>query len=151
MGEDLCSPSPTLWRGGRYQSVVQIQGFFYDRERRTYVIFWSTATDNTEQQRIWFSETSDFQTYSSPRLFFDPGYSVIDATLVLFEEMYYLIFKDERGENRQGTAFKAMHVVTASALHGPYTPQTELITPPLTEGPTVFPHKDRWRMLYDCI
>ena len=123
--------------------------FFYDMERQVYIVFWSSITNPPQRQRIWYAETPDFRTYTPPAVLFDPGYSVIDATLVRHEGFCFLIYKDERGENRVGTDHKAMRVATATHLHGPYTPQTDLITPALTEGPAVFPTGDRWLMLYD--
>ena len=123
--------------------------FYYDPKRQTYVVFWSSITATAQHQRIWYAETKDFRAYTAPAILFDPGYSVIDATLVLHNAIYYLIYKDERGENYVGTDYKAMRVATASHTLGPYTAQTDLITPSLTEGPAVFFGNDRWLMLYD--
>lgn len=92
----------------------------------------------------------DFRSYTAPTVLFDPGYSVIDATLISDHGLYFLIYKDERGENRAGTDYKAMRVATSPHLHGPYTPQTGLVTPSLTEGPAVFRVENRCLMLYDC-
>ena len=124
--------------------------FVYDAERQTYLIFWSSVTSPAGHQRIWCAETSDFKSFSSPAILFDPGYTVIDATIVTHQGRYYMVYKDERGENRQGTDFKAMRVATAVDLRGPYTPQTNLITPHLTEGPTLYEYSGHWRMLSDC-
>jgi hypothetical protein len=124
--------------------------FFYDAERQIYLLLWSSVTNPPQHQRIWYAETRDFRSYTVPSVLFDPGYSVIDATLVLKDGTYFLIYKDERGENRSGTDYKAMRVAMATHLHGPYIPQTGLITPPLTEGPALFYTGDRWLMLYDC-
>jgi beta-xylosidase len=123
--------------------------FFYDAARRVYFLFWASITAGKPYQRIWYSETTDFRTLTAPAILFDPGYSVIDATVVEHAGAFYMIYKDERGENAPGTDFKAMRVATASDPRGPYTPQTGLVTPHLTEGPTVFRAGDRWRMLYD--
>jgi hypothetical protein len=123
--------------------------FCYIAEREIYQLFWASITSEESHQRIWYSETRDFRTLTPPAVLFDPGYSVIDATLIQHQEVWFMIYKDERGENREGTDHKAMRVATASDPRGPYEPQTGLVTPPLTEGPTVFRAGERWLMLYD--
>ena len=53
---------------------------------------------NTGQDhRIWGCATSDFRTFSAAKLFFDPGYSVIDATVAHDGNQFQMGFKDERG------------------------------------------------------
>jgi glycosyl hydrolase family 43 len=123
--------------------------FFFDAVRGISLVFWASITADRPYQRIWFAETSDFRSLTPPAVLFDPGYSVIDATLVEYAGTVTMIYKDERGENAPGTGFKAMRVATAPDPRGPYTPKTGLLTPPLTEGPAVFRVEDRWRMLYD--
>jgi hypothetical protein len=123
--------------------------FQYDAERGVYQLFWASITAGEPYQRIWSAETRDFRSLSPPSLLFDPGYSVIDATLIDHSGTLFMIYKDERGENREGTDHKAMRVATAADPRGPYEPRTGLVTPHLTEGPAVFRVGDRWLMLYD--
>lgn len=123
--------------------------YFFDAERQTYLVFWASVTDATDHQRIWYAETADFRTFSPSKLLFDPGHSVIDATMVLFEKTYYLIYKDERGENRHGAENKAMRVATSASATGPFHARNALVSPSLTEGPTVYSVGGRWLMLYD--
>jgi beta-xylosidase len=123
--------------------------FFYDERRRVYLVFWASITTDEPYLRMWYTETEAFRSFRPPSVLFDPGYSVIDATLVEQGGTFYLIYKDERGENAPGTDNKAMRVATASEPRGPYTPRTGLISPHLTEGPAVFRVGDRWRMMYD--
>jgi hypothetical protein len=123
--------------------------FFYDASRRVYLIFRASITPGEPYQRIWYAETAHFRALSPPAMLFDPGCSVIDATLIEEAGTCYLIYKDERGENKPGTEYKAMRVATASDPRGPYVPRTGLVTPSLTEGPAVFRVGERWRMLYD--
>lgn len=123
--------------------------FVYLEEQDVYLLFWASITTEEPHQRIWSAETRDFRSLTSPTVLFDPGYSVIDATLIEREGTWFMVYKDERGENRTGTDHKAMRVATAPDPRGPYTPRTELITAHLTEGPTVFRTGDRWLMLYD--
>lgn len=123
--------------------------FVYDEERGDYVLFWSSVTAPEGPQRTWYTRTRDFDSLTEPKILFDPGYTQIDATIVRADATWYLIYKDERGENERDTDNKAMRVAVSTRLDGPYEPVTGLVTPHLTEGATVFRAGDRWLMLYD--
>jgi hypothetical protein len=136
---------------------------FYDHEAELYRVIWSSTVrpgpgpalervgpDSPQwDHRIWGTTTRDFQHYSPAELFFDPGYNVIDATVGYHEGSYLLAFKDERGENRIGTGWKAIRVCLSTHASGAWTEISELITPALTEGPTLFRYADCWRMVFD--
>lgn len=67
---------------------------FYDEPSETFYIFWATtipgrykemATSESEKglnHRIYYVTTKDFRTFSDTRIFFNPGFSVIDAAIV---------------------------------------------------------------------
>lgn len=127
---------------------------FYDHAAQCYRLIWSSSiTDPSGQDdwnhRIWSTTTTDFRTYTPAQLFFDPGYSVIDATVVAHEMGYMMAFKDERGENRAGTDGKAIRVCFAPHAPGSWTQISAPITPPLTEGPALFRRDTTWVMLFD--
>ncbi|MEW6234917.1 MAG: glycoside hydrolase family 43 protein [Candidatus Omnitrophota bacterium] len=124
--------------------------FFYDDKEGSFLIYWSSVTEENNHQRIWSCRTKDFKTISPPRMLFDPGYTVIDATIEFFNGAYYMIYKDERGENKHGTDNKAMRLAVSGNLDGPYQPQGGLITPHLTEGPALFRAGGKWLLFYDC-
>ena len=60
-----------------------------------------------------------------------------------------MAFKDERGENCFGTEYKAIRVAVSRYGNGPFAEISELVTPTLTEGPTLFRRGDEWVMFYD--
>lgn len=132
---------------------------FWDDDAQCWRVIWSssTMTPNTPSDgnhRIWSSDTRDWQTWTPPALFFDPGYSVIDATVVPFAPQKYLMaFKDERGHNPprhdEPGQRKAIGIALAPSGAGPWTEVSELITPPLTEGPALFRRNGQWVMLFD--
>lgn len=125
--------------------------YVYDEARGDYLLFWSSVTEpEGDHQRIWCCRTKDFKTVSEPKMLFDPGYTVIDATIVPDGKRWVMAFKDERGENKAGTDNKGMRMAVADALEGPYTVVSDLVTPHLTEGPTLFQAGGRWLMLFDC-
>ncbi len=76
---------------------------FYDPDLDQYGILWS-GDDSNDVNRIYVTYTKDFLTLvnATPTVFFDPGYSVIDATLVQTAATKYLLFKDET--NNSGSA-----------------------------------------------
>ncbi len=127
---------------------------FYDPEKGIYRILWSSsvaqsAANEDWDHRIWGAATKDFHTCSPSRLFFDPGYSVIDATVVRFSGRWLMAFKDERGQNRPGTDFKAIRVAWSPQAEGPYAEISALLSPPPTEGPVLFRREEMLTMLFD--
>lgn len=127
---------------------------FYDVEAAVYRLIWSSTVvpanqDDLVGHRIWSSVTRDFRHFSPPQLFFDPGYNVIDATIRRFDDRYILAFKDERGVNQHGTAWKAIRVAESREASGPWSDVSDLITPALTEGPSLYRNGKVLLMLYD--
>ncbi len=127
---------------------------FYDREDDLYRILWSSTVrpdveEKVRDHRIWSVTTRDFQKFSEPELFFDPGYSVIDASVIRHERRYMMAFKDERGENVKGTQYKGIRMAFAKRGAGPFEDVTDLVTPHLVEGPALFRAGGRFVMLYD--
>jgi hypothetical protein len=77
---------------------------FYDPSSGAYVVFWAsklyaqddpTHTGDT-YNRIMMATTQDFSTFSEPTVWHDPGYSVIDSTVVAVGDVFYRFTKDER-------------------------------------------------------
>ncbi|MBW3622718.1 MAG: glycoside hydrolase family 43 protein [Armatimonadetes bacterium] len=124
----------------------------WDEAQGNYFLFWSSShgRHGWDDSRIWCARTPDFRTFTPPRLLFDPGFTVIDASLVRHEGTWFMFFKDERfgcvhGEHR------FIKVATAPQLDGPYEIQGGPVTPSITEGPAVFRPDESgpWFLLYD--
>ncbi|NMO97127.1 glycoside hydrolase family 43 protein [Paenibacillus lemnae] len=132
---------------------------YYDKSCDAYRIVWSsTVGEGPRDHRIWSVTTRDFKTFSPAALFFDPGYNVIDASIMELDSEYLMFFKDERGTNEPGTDFKAIRSCSISAQPGgavSFGHISELLTPPLTEGPTLYALTEnhdsgyKWIMLAD--
>lgn len=74
---------------------------FYDASKGQYAIIWS---GNTDRNRIYVSYTTDFVTVTSPQVFFDPGFSVIDGHMELDINGYnYMYYKSEKDAKIYGT------------------------------------------------
>src|SRR5205085_9050531 len=65
----------------------------YEEERGEFLVFWSStvpgrfvatdsAGDGKYNHRVYATTTRDFASFTPTRLFYDPGFSVIDATFV---------------------------------------------------------------------
>ncbi|WP_168121209.1 glycoside hydrolase family 43 protein [Paenibacillus sp. HB172176] len=131
---------------------------FRDADSGTYRIIWSStisgeAGDTRRNHRIWSASTTDFSELSAPALYFDPGHTIIDATIAELQEQYVMLFKDERGSNEPGTDNKAIRSLVWDKRLGSVPPvavePSELLTPPLTEGPSLYRTASEWILLYD--
>jgi len=117
----------------------------WDARRGEYLVFWSSTvpgrfpqTDNSGDgkynHRIYATTTRDFASFTPTTLFYDPGFSVIDATFMHAHGANYLLVKDET----RTPVRKYLQLASAPDLHGPFGALQSPITPPglWTEGPT---------------
>ncbi|MEU9330900.1 glycoside hydrolase family 43 protein [Streptomyces canus] len=76
---------------------------FWDASRNQYGILYSSV-NSSGHNVLMINYTTDFQTVSSPQVFFDPGYDTIDGDLAMnVNGVNYLYFKD----NTKGTLLGA--------------------------------------------
>lgn len=78
---------------------------FYDDASRLYYIFWASTIDGRFSEvgpsedgldhRQYYVTTPDFKTFSETKLFFDPGFSVIDGAILKKGKEYFLFVKNE--------------------------------------------------------
>ncbi len=113
------------------------------------MLYWSSVTDESARQRLWYCTTQDFEHFSEPEVLFDPGYTVIDGTLRHALGKWWLFYKDERGYNAEGTPNKAIRLAVSDSLYGPYEPVGGLLTGHLSEGPAVFWWQGKWYLAYE--
>lgn len=135
----------------------------YDAATKKYLIFWSTTIPGrfpeTEHQegdrsegvvlnhRIYYVTTSDFETYTDTRLFYNDGFNCIDATIIKDGETYVMFIKDE---TRAPVPKKDIRIATAQRAEGPYGPASRPFTPDWVEGPTALKIGDAWYVYYDA-
>jgi hypothetical protein len=102
--------------------------------------------DSQTGNRIWFSRTSDFQTFSKPAILFDPGYVTIDATIFHGRTgPYRLIFKQQTYDP---LTFQE-RVATGPTLEGPWGNISGPINESWSEGPSAIQVGDRYIVFYD--
>lgn len=129
---------------------------FHDTAKKRWLIFWSStipgrfpASDGTGDDgynhRIYGATTPDFQAVSESRLLFDPGFNVIDATLLAANGKFYLIFKDERKEPLK----KQLRHATAERPDGPFGAPSEPFTGDWVEGPSAIKIGDTHLVYFD--
>ncbi|MEU1191256.1 glycoside hydrolase family 43 protein [Streptomyces sp. NPDC005859] len=135
--------------------------FFLDETTGLYHLIWSSVVEagstaegrdyaNVGQDhRIWHCTTRDFKDYSPAELFFDPGYSVIDATVTRHQDRFMMAFKDERGVNHPSTDHKYILVTAFSKPGVDFSEPTGPISPAPVEGPCFFRRGAEWVLLFD--
>jgi hypothetical protein len=116
---------------------------YWDRRNSRWMLIWSTTIEGRFPEtlgtvlsggnhRIYSMTTRDFREFSEPRLFFDPGYPVIDATILEAKGRFYLIFKDERDKPLR----KQMLIASGPTIEGPWSDLAGPFTENWTEGPS---------------
>lgn len=132
----------------------------YDASHSNYQIVWSSTvpgafpetdhqTTNDYNHRFYVTTTTDFSSFTPTTVFFDPGFSAIDATILQADSGYYLIFKNETDlPNPQ----KTLQLAYSDLLSGPYTGIGPLKTypPSWVEGPTAIKIGHDYVVYYDC-
>lgn len=126
---------------------------FYDDEDDRFIIIWASTIPGRfprgeepedNNQRMYYTTTKDFQTFTPTALFMDPGFSVIDAVIVKKGPGdYVLVLKDNTRPNRN------LKVAYADNPLGPYENVSATFSDFLTEGPSVVKVKDRWLIYFD--
>lgn len=127
---------------------------FYDNITKKFVIFWASTIpykfekgleDEFNNHRLYYTTTKDFKTFSKTQLFYDPGFSSIDATMVKRgDEDYVLVFKDNTRNERD------IKVAFGKSPIGPWSKPSSALSPMYTEGPTVAKVKDGWIIYTDA-
>lgn len=158
---------------------------FYDEENDHWLIVWSSdvkgefdenARTAVHNHRLYYTTTADFKTFAPTRLFFNPGFAVIDPVFVRLSEEDAAALERAQAKNRARTgpprpratpaadppryvmffkderskpAKKKLRMVTSRSLYGPW----ENITPALTrrdiEGPSILRIGGEWIVYFD--
>ncbi len=151
------------WEGQRaiylmqeYDEVLNLWApeLFYNHKTGEWLIFWSSTVPSKYQivpgddmnHRIYYTKTRDFTNFTPSKIFFDPGYNVIDATLLEVNGKYYLFFKDER---KIPEIKKCIKFAVADNPEGPFKNVSEPITGNWCEGPSAIKIGDEYLVYYD--
>ena len=130
----------------------------YDAKKKEYVVYWATtiagrfpqkdtsAEGRKNNHRMYYVTTKDFKKWSKAKLLYNPGFSVIDATIVQEGKRYIMFLKNET----RAPVEKNIRIAYAKKITGPYT----TAGPPITgkywaEGPTVLKLGNEWIVYFD--
>ncbi len=121
---------------------------FYEQNRGRFLIVWSSSIRGKFNggKRSYAVTTADFKDFTSPRLFFDPGFTVIDDTIVPFEGKYRLIFKDERNVETG----KTLKFAIGDTIEGPWGAPSTPFSRRMVEGATWLKIGKKYIVYFDC-
>lgn len=127
---------------------------FYDDEKDEFLVVWASCIpdrfekgieEEKNNHRLYYITTKDFETISKTKLFYDPGYSSIDATIVKRGKSdYIVVFKDNTRPNRN------LKVAFGNTPVGPFTTTDKAFTESFCEGPTVAKLSGEYIIYYDA-
>lgn len=126
---------------------------FYDERDRDFIIIWASTIpgrfpDKLEKHdnnhRLYFTTTRDFTEFAPAKLFFDPGFSVIDGFLLRDGTRYALVCKDNSRPSLN------LRVAFADTPLGPWENVSEPFTQKFTEGPCALKIGDDWLIYFDA-
>ena len=126
---------------------------FYDDVKRQFLVVWASCVpgrfpdgqeDHKNNHRLYYLTTKDFKTFSKPQLFYEPGFSAIDATIVKRAKAdYVMVVKDNTRPMRN------IKVAFSSSPYGPWSAASEPFTEQFTEGPSTAKVGDWYYIYYD--
>jgi len=131
----------------------------YDPQNKNYIVFWATtipgrhsdvASSESEKglnHRMYCTTTSDFQNFSPTMIFFNPDFSVIDATILPKGNTFYMFLKNENPNPPE----KNIRMTQSKHASGPYPIE---VSAPITgkywaEGPTALEVNDYVYVYFD--
>ncbi|MEV8181239.1 immunoglobulin-like domain-containing protein [Specibacter sp. NPDC078692] len=135
---------------------------YYDDELGAYVVFWSSkiyaTADHSDgnNNRIMYATTRDFVTFSDPEEYYNPGYQVIDTTMIKDNGNIYRFTKDERNRTADSPEGKTIFMQRGAGIldADSFTTLATGIgegTISAGEGPTVFKSntEEKWYLFID--
>ena len=127
---------------------------YYEVDKKEWLILWSSTVpadgrvSSALDNRIYATTTTQFKHFTPAKLFFDPGYDVIDSTLVPAGDkpgQYYLLFEDERPAPLGNRILAAK----GFSIDGPWRDIDALFSKAGSEGPAVIHVTDGYLVYYD--
>ena len=115
-----------------------------------------TAHTGNTYNRMMYATTRDFRTFSEPKVWVDPGYSVIDSTVIKHDGTYYRFTKDERNNTSSTPCSKFILEEKSTQLRSPNWDFVEDCIGKATdtsagiaqgEGPTIFKSQHRGQVV----
>ena len=132
----------------------------YNVEEDNFIIYWSsTITDRFPEtanstkngkrrnHRIYYTITNDFESFSLAKLLYEPGFNVIDASIVPLKGRYAMFIKNETALPKPE---KNISIVFSENITGPYSlPEKPITGDYWAEGPTAIQINNTWHLYFD--
>ncbi|KAB2340364.1 family 43 glycosylhydrolase [Actinomadura rudentiformis] len=136
---------------------------YYSEELGAYVVYWASKIYSADDpnhtgstyNKMMYATTRDFRTFSEAKVWNDPGYSVIDSTMIKHDGVYYRFTKDERNNSSSTPCSKfIIEQKSTDILDTSYDFVSDCIGKGAInqgEGPTVFKSntEDKWYLFID--
>ena len=141
------------WRSRRAEGVQKEKDDRQTLPPDCFIICWASTIPGrfpdhletpTNNHRMYFTTTRDFETFAPTKLFLDPDFSVIDCEILKDDSRYVLLFKDNTRPQRN------LRVAFARTPFGPWTDISAPFTEQFTEGPTALKLGDDWIVYYEA-
>ncbi len=115
---------------------------------RCFLIVWASTVGAVgyNDHRLYATTTRDFRSFTPTTKFFDPGFSVIDATFLSRNGRTIMFVKDERTKPLRKVIQWCEAILSPIPRFGPLS---EPITPAWSEGPTAIEVDGEMRMFFD--
>ena len=126
---------------------------FYDAGGKQFIIVWASTIpgrfpDYLEKpdnnQRLYFTTTRDFTNFAPTKLFFDPGFSVIDGFILQDGKKFTLLNKDNSRPELD------LRVAFADSPQGPWRNESKPFTKKFSEGPCALRVGEDWLIYFDA-
>lgn len=95
---------------------------YWLEDKASYLIVWSSAVPMVgkegAQHRAWHVLTKDFETFTEPKIFFDPGFNNIDTTMVTMKGKHVIFFKET--DDQPKGIWGSIRTAVADNPLGPY-------------------------------
>lgn len=119
---------------------------YWDAKAKEWLVIWSSSfNDSSAGNRIWAARTKDFVTFTKPKVFFDPGFVVIDATMFHRRNDWVMVFKDQTMEPLRYQE----RWMAGPTVEGPWGKISGPINESWSEGPSVVKVGDEFVVYYD--
>lgn len=126
---------------------------FFDEDNEEYLIHWGSTVKETdfEHMSIYCCTTKDFESFSTPKLFFDKKNEILDSHITKVGDTYHLFYKNSNNPPMN------MHAISKN-LYGPYEHDEKferymdqrIYHPGSYEAPTTFTLADgKWCLMLD--
>jgi len=129
----------------------------YDDSIGVYMIYWASTIEgkfpktknkkeNGYNHRMYFTTTKDFKSFTDTKLLYEPGFNVIDSSIIKWDDKFIMFLKDETIEPEE----KNIKMAFSDTLEGPYSQAGESITGDYwAEGPTAIRIDGTWIVYFD--